>query len=215
MTLTLRYMRPGDVVAVTALERQNFTPPWSAGSFHFEIEQSLCSYMVLLEHSGPPAAAPARTPWQRLWQQWQRWRGQRPLAAPAGTIMGYGGMWKIEEEAHISTIASNAAYRGHSYGEIVLAGMVRRAIHLGAGYIVLEVRVSNAVAIRLYEKYLFQQMDIKPGYYQSNGEDAYDMRVRLDVPANREKLLALYAAVQARVPFVDDFSTTRHPRLGL
>lgn len=44
----------------------------------------------------------------------------------------YGGMWYIAGEAHISTIAVHPKGRGHGWGEILLAGMVRRGIVLEA-----------------------------------------------------------------------------------
>lgn len=147
-----------------------------------------------------------------LWRILNRVRGKEHQTAKR-SLMGFGGLWKIEDEAHISTIASHPQYRGKSYGEILLAGMIHRAIDMDAGYIVLEVRVSNTVAQNLYHKYHFDIMDIKRGYYQNDNEDAYDMRVEL-TPANREKLLGLYAAIQQKVPFVDAYSTVKHPRLG-
>ena len=76
-----------------------------------------------------------------------------------GGILGYGGIWNIADEAHISTIATHPTHRGNGYGEILLAGIVGKALQLGAGYIVLEVRVSNQVAQRLYEKYGFSRFE--------------------------------------------------------
>ena len=42
-------------------------------------------------------------------------------------------------------------------------------------YLTLEVRVSNEPAIRLYEKYGFQSLGTRKGYYQDNNEDALIM----------------------------------------
>ena len=40
-------------------------------------------------------------------------------------------------------------------------------------FVTLEVRVSNAAAISLYESFGFIQAGIRKAYYQDNGEDAY------------------------------------------
>ncbi|MEW6228666.1 MAG: GNAT family N-acetyltransferase, partial [Bacillota bacterium] len=45
----------------------------------------------------------------------------------------------------------------------------------GAKRITLEVRVSNLVAQKLYEKLGFVSVGIRPGYYHDNGEDAVIM----------------------------------------
>ncbi len=44
----------------------------------------------------------------------------------------------------------------------------------------LEVRVSNTAAQRLYERYDFEEVGRRPGYYTSPVEDAIVMRKRLD-----------------------------------
>ena len=90
-----------------------------------------------------------------------------PRVSAPGDILGYGGLWKIEGEAHISTIAIHPANRGLGYGEILLAGMFGKALQLNAEFIVLEVRVSNSVAQALYKKYGFNRVARKKNYYRS------------------------------------------------
>lgn len=207
MALTLRYMRSSDIGLVSGIEQVTFSPPWSHSSFRFEIEQSPVSYMVALEEN---IERPVMG-WQRFWSAL---RGQND-AGTQRRIVGYADVWKIEDEAHISTIATHPERRGKGYGEILLAGMMRRAITLDAAYTVLEVRVSNTVAQNLYRKYHFEIVDTRRGYYQNNHEDAYDMRVRLDNPDIVAALNALYRTLQAKVPFEDRFSNTPHPRIGV
>jgi ribosomal-protein-alanine N-acetyltransferase len=45
----------------------------------------------------------------------------------------------------------------------------------GAERVSLEVRVSNAGAIAMYERYGFERHSVKPEYYRDNGEDALVM----------------------------------------
>ena len=51
----------------------------------------------------------------------------------------------------------------------------------GARSLLLEVRPSNAAAIRLYQRYGFERIGMRPGYYPAVGgrEDALVMRVAL------------------------------------
>ena len=126
-------------------------------------------------------------------------------------VVGYGGLWKIEGEAHISTIAIHPDHRRRGFGEILLAGMFGKALRLNAKYIVLEVRVSNEAAQRLYRKYGFARHGRKRNYYRSNREDAYDMRVSLDA-AVRRRFDQLYRELRERHGFRDEYSRRAHPR---
>lgn len=200
--LKLRYMRLADIEQVVAIDARSFDPPWSPRSYAFEIEQSTCSHMVVLEEEISPPA--------RSWRSLLAFR--RPGGEERRRIVAYGGLWKIQDEAHISTIASHPDLRGHSYGEIALASMVLHALHLNAGYVVLEVRVSNGIAQNLYRKYGFEVTGVKENYYQSNHEDAYDMRLLLDQQGIAERIESLYYDLKARVTFEDEFSATPHPR---
>lgn len=197
--LTLRHMRGADVTSVIEIDRLSFDPSWPASSYYFEVNKSTCSHMVVLEQGEPNGLSASR------W--WANLRGRQ-----ATEIIGYGGLWCIQEEAHISTIAMHPDQRGHGYGELMLVAMLSRAVRLQAQYCVLEVRVSNAVAQALYEKYHFTVRGVKKKYYQ-NKEDAYDMRLEFneDVAAY---LHEQYDLLCARLDFTDHYSTTPHPRLG-
>jgi ribosomal-protein-alanine acetyltransferase len=126
-------------------------------------------------------------------------------------IVGYGGMWHIMDEAHISTIATHANHRGRGWGEVLLAGMIRRAILLNAVQMVLEVRVSNFTAQNLYKKYGFETVATKQNYYHSNNEDAYEMHLNLDHRYYRAHFEERFAKLVARHELVDQFSETPPP----
>ena len=202
--LSLRYMTLDDIPQVVEIDRLSFDTPWSARSYAYEIEESHYSHMLVLEAD---VVRPA-SGWKKLLRSFS---GTNNNLAVEKTIVGYGGLWNIMDEAHVSTIASHPDYRGKKYGEIVLAGMIGRAIMLGADYIVLEVRVSNTVARKLYEKYGFTIEAVKPKYYHHDNEDAYDMRLMLtdEAIAHFQKL---YEKIAPR--FRDWYTETPHPRLG-
>lgn len=200
-------MRLDDIQAVVAIDRLSFQPSWSHESYRFELNESQSSHMVVLEKRAAPSAA-AHAGWLNM----LRGRLNGTTAENArGNILGYGGVWCIADEAHISTIATDPTQRGNGYGEVLLAGMVGKALRLGAGYIVLEVRVSNQVAQKLYSKYGFSRFGRRRRYYASNNEDAWDMRLTLDGAARR-RFAQLYDELLDKHDLANAFSNARHPR---
>ena len=203
MTLSLRYMQLEDVPQVITIDKLSFDPPWSTRSYNYEISESTYSHMVVLEQNAIPRPA---TGLRRLVQNLSG-----APAPQARQVVGFGGMWHIVDEAHISTIATHPDERGKGFGEIVLAAMVRRAITLKAAYIVLEVRVSNVAAQTLYKKYEFEVVDTKPRYYHNNGEDAYDMRLNLNDLARRERIHKRFTELMYEYDVVDRYSDAPPP----
>ena len=65
----------------------------------------------------------------------------------------------------------------------------------------LEVRLSNLAARRLYEKYGFRPVGIRPRYYSDNQEDALIMTTEpLAGPGMRERIARLRASLDAAPP---------------
>ena len=208
MSLTLRYMRIADIPEVIRIDRRAFGMSWSSQTYAYEAGESTYSYMVVLERSEPKPMAG----WQRLLRRLNGHgdkTGSSDYVATRQRVVGYGGLWNIADEAHISTIATHPDYRGRSYGEILLAAMIQRSIDLNAGYVVLEVRVSNTIAQNLYKKYDFQITGTKPSYYRDNMEDAYEMRLDLRETARFQDR---FAALRQHTGVIDHYSTTSHPR---
>lgn len=95
-------------------------------------------------------------------------------------VIGYCGFWLILDEAHITNIAIHPDYRGSGIGEATLSYVMELAKQLGAEKMTLEVRVSNDVAKKMYEKLGFVRSGIRKGYYTDNKEDAMIMWVTLN-----------------------------------
>ncbi len=87
--------------------------------------------------------------------------------------VGYGGMWVILDEAHVTTLAVLPEYRQKGLGKRLLRVLMDYALNKGATKMTLEVRKSNEGALRLYEKLGFAIRGVRKKYYQ--GEDAYIM----------------------------------------
>ena len=64
----------------------------------------------------------------------------------------------------------------------MLLGLLDRAVGRQAREATLEVRLSNVPARRLYEKYGFRPVGIRPRYYSDNGEDALIMTTEQGKP---------------------------------
>ncbi|HEY8364843.1 MAG TPA: ribosomal protein S18-alanine N-acetyltransferase [Haloplasmataceae bacterium] len=89
-------------------------------------------------------------------------------------IIGYCGLWVIEENAQITTIAISPEYQSKGYGSILLEFIINYLKERNCQNVTLEVRVSNEKAIKFYEKFQFQKITLRKHYYE-NGEDAYLM----------------------------------------
>ena len=92
-----------------------------------------------------------------------------------GELVGYAGTWHIIDEGHITTIAVKKEYQRNHIGEALMNKIIEDCYKNNVKYLTLEVRASNSPAIKLYEKYGFQSLGTRKGYYQDNNEDALIM----------------------------------------
>lgn len=91
-----------------------------------------------------------------------------------GHILGYAGLHVVADEGYIDNIAVEPDARRHGVASALLDVYCRFGAS-NLAFLTLEVRASNAPAIRLYEKHGFQQVGLRPGYYQLPREDAVIM----------------------------------------
>ncbi len=97
------------------------------------------------------------------------------VAETESEIIGFAGAHIIMDEGHIINIAVKENSRGLGIGGILLESLKQYASNLGVIYMTLEVRVSNAAAIAMYEKQGFIKVHIRKKYYEDTGEDAWLM----------------------------------------
>jgi ribosomal-protein-alanine N-acetyltransferase len=121
------------------------------------------------------------------------------VARYGNAIVGFAGIWLLVDEAHITTFATQTAWRRQGIGERLLVALLDLALARGANEATLEVRPSNIPAKRLYEKYGFKVVGVRPRYYSDNNEDALIMTTdTLDGQPMRDRLAELRAALAAR-----------------
>lgn len=92
-----------------------------------------------------------------------------------GQVVGYAGLWWIEDEGHIINVAVRPGYRSRKIASGIIDVMIDFTTKEGIRHHTLEVRRSNDPAIGLYEKYGFAVEGVRKGYYLNNGEDALIM----------------------------------------
>jgi len=122
------------------------------------------------------------------------------VACEGDEIVGYGGMWVIMDESHITTLGVARDHRRKKIGEQILVGMLEEAMLRGAHRATLEVRQSNESAQNLYRKYDFAPAALRRGYYTDNHENAVVMWI--DNMANagfRAKFKALKQKLQSEL----------------
>jgi ribosomal-protein-alanine N-acetyltransferase len=195
----LRPMKPADIGQVTAIDRSSFSLPWSPLTYLYEINENRNAQMAVLE--GPTHLSSHTMSIGRLLMD--RLSGK----TPAPTIVALGGLWLHGSEAHISTIASHPNFRRRGFGELMLIGLLVRSMSLRADHAVLEVRIGNLAAQRLYQKYEFSAVGSYPRYYRDNNEDALFMEVRPLDAAFLARLRERVLPLQARFHFRDEFTS--------
>jgi ribosomal-protein-alanine N-acetyltransferase len=180
-------MRIEHIPAVSAIEKLSFPQPWPQNAYRREINENRMAHYIVVRRLGDqsaeeqPMPPPSPQPSTDLIGRLSRFlRAPEParsaqLEEELRSIVGYAGIWVMTDEAHITTIASHPAVRGRGVGEFLLVALVHRGMEIGARWMTLEVRASNAVAQNLYRKYTFKEMGVRRRYYSDNGEDALVM----------------------------------------
>lgn len=203
-------MRFEDIPEVVEIERACFAMPWPASAYKRELKNPNSTRYLICRHylaEPPPPAAISSQPKKNNFVA-----RVLPFLKPEGEsgransmpnpnpIVGYGGLWLMMDEAHITTLGVNPEFRGKGLGEFLLVGLVDVAMALGASWLTLEVRVSNTTAQKLYEKYTFKVSGTRKGYYTDNNEDAYIMwSDELTKLSFREKYKTLKSALLTKL----------------
>jgi [ribosomal protein S18]-alanine N-acetyltransferase len=194
-----------DIPAVMAIEKTAFPIPWPEQAYRHELLENRNGYFIVVRRKAAATTnGTEKVESQTLFNLFQRLtvRPTKPLARPSPgmTVVGFAGMWMFVDEAHVSTIASHADWRGYGIGELLLLTLLREAQRRNAVFATLEVRVSNVVAQNLYKKYSFVEVGRRKRYYRDNGEDALIMTVQnFQEPIYKAQLDALERALWTKL----------------
>jgi ribosomal-protein-alanine N-acetyltransferase len=102
------------------------------------------------------------------------------LVLDVGTsVTGYGIMSVAAAEAHLLNLCVHPSAQRVGHGRRLLNALLLKAEDADVDKIFLEVRPSNHVALRLYQSVGFEQIGVRPAYYQAERgrEDAVVLSV--------------------------------------
>ncbi len=102
------------------------------------------------------------------------------VAEVAGEIVGCCGVTDICGDGDINNVMVAEEYRGRGIAQALMSELLLQGAAMGIENFTLEVRVSNAPAIRVYEKLGFVSEGIRPRFYEKPVEDAMIMWKRKD-----------------------------------
>lgn len=151
----LRRATEADVEAIMLLETATFvTDAWSEQSMRSEVTGPHGYYLVAVGLDDP-----------------DRIDGYAGLLAPRGA-----------GEGDIQTIAVAPGARRHGLGRALMLALIGEARNRGAREVFLEVRADNPGAQNLYRALGFEEIGVRPRYYQPDGVDASVMRLTVPTP---------------------------------
>ncbi|MFJ3822817.1 ribosomal protein S18-alanine N-acetyltransferase [Streptomyces nodosus] len=155
LTPALREMRWWDIDSVLDLEKDLFPEDaWSRGMFWSE-----------LAHSRGPGAT------------------RRYVVAVEGErVVGYAGLAAQGDLGDVQTIAVAREQWGTGLGGRLLTELLRAATAFECAEVMLECRVDNVRARKLYERFGFEPIGFRRGYYQPGNVDALVMRLTTAAP---------------------------------
>ena len=103
----------------------------------------------------------------------------RIVRSASGGVEAYASAWIIDDEVRVNNLAVREGSRRKGRGEALLRHLIEIGRSLGCRRISLEVRPSNAAALRLYAKLGFVEAGRRRNYYTDTHEDALVMRAVL------------------------------------
>jgi ribosomal-protein-alanine N-acetyltransferase len=103
------------------------------------------------------------------------------LRDASGRLIAYSVMMMALDEAHLLNLSVARGAQRTGLGWRTLDWMADVGRGHGGRTMLLEVRPTNAAALRLYERYGFDRIGVRRGYYPTHGgrEDAIVMRIAL------------------------------------
>lgn len=128
----------------------------------------------------------------------------------SGIVVGHAGLLYVEPEATLSTVAVDPGAQGGAIATSLLCHLFGEARGRGVNALTLEVRASNRRAQRLYYRFGFGPVGVRPRYYEPDKEDAVIMWAHdVGSPAYGERLALIASSAKA-----ESFPSTRtQPRV--
>lgn len=148
-------LRVEDIDAIMPIENDIYPFPWTRGNFTDSLQAGYSAWLLRRDGSGDG-------------------RSDAELIAYAVVMIAL-------DEAHLLNLSVARQWQRRGYGWRMLEWMAGVAREHGARTMLLEVRPSNAAALRMYKRYGFDRIGVRRDYYPAAGgrEDAVVMRIAL------------------------------------
>jgi ribosomal-protein-alanine N-acetyltransferase len=95
-------------------------------------------------------------------------------------VVAFTNYWVVADEVHLLNLATDPEARRAGHASRLLAHIIEVGRTRSCRFVTLEVRRSNAAAARLYRRFGFRAVGVRPNYYAEDQEDAIVML--LDLP---------------------------------
>ena len=141
--ITIRDLVMEDLEAVHDIEKRLFASPWSMTSYRFEVTNPMAQNWVV-----------------------------EAQEADEKRIIGMIVVWMLIDQAYIANIGVDVEYQQKGIGCQLLKHALERCAGIGAVSAALEVREGNLAALALYNRFGFEKVGLRKGYYHDNNEDA-------------------------------------------
>lgn len=174
-TVALRLARASDLELIARLELELFgADAWSRELVAAELAAPWTEYFVAV--NGPASADAAGSG-----DAGSGATGPASAASAPEQLLGYAGVSVPARgvPADIQTIAVVPEARRRGVGRTLLLALAEAGQRRGAAEALLEVRADNPGAQALYRSMGFEQIAIRPRYYQPDDVDAIVMRAAL------------------------------------
>jgi ribosomal-protein-alanine N-acetyltransferase len=96
-----------------------------------------------------------------------------------GRIVAFCNYWLVADEVHLLNVATHPQERNEGHASRLLAHVIDYARLAACRLVTLEVRRSNESAQRLYRRFAFKAVGVRPRYYVDDNEDAVVMSLEL------------------------------------
>jgi [ribosomal protein S18]-alanine N-acetyltransferase len=141
---------PDEIDAVLAVEHASFSNPWTRDMYLAELENEGVSFVFVARVA----------------------RVAKVASDAGGSIVGFVAFWRIFDELHLNNLAVVPEMRRQGMATALLERVLSEGERLGATRTTLEVRRSNEVALKLYERFGFSVAGVRRAYYTHPEEDA-------------------------------------------